>query len=317
MRYAPVTETRTTIAVDIGGTTTRVALAVPSLKEDTPPALSSEGIIGTDPDYATQTALLHDIIAAQMQRAEQLHASARYALGGSRRVTGIGVSVGGRIAPDGSGVQIAPNLRDYERRPLVQDLSDQSGGLPVRIAHDAVCGLLAERRYGALRDATRCAYLTLSTGTGCAAHLGSPKGGPGVNISIEMGHQLLDGNQRLCLCGQVGCLETYTGGKQLSVRHNQPIETLSEEESAETWRDAVEKLSIGLVNLVHLTRVECVAVGGAIALNRPQMLVAVREKVTERLRGARFDLVPAALGESAPLIGAAMLLATPADELLH
>jgi predicted NBD/HSP70 family sugar kinase len=85
----------------------------------------------------------------------------------------------------------------------------------------------------------------------------------------------------------------------------------------ELWREFAEKLSIGLVNLAHLTRVEQVAIGGAIALNRPALLDALRARMADRLCGARLELAPAALGEQAPLIGAALLLATPEGELLH
>ncbi len=138
------------------------------------------------------------------------------------RLVGVGISLGGRIARDGSSVLVAPNLRDYEGRPLVQEIAARCDGLPVRLAHDAVCGLLAERRLGALAGVERCAYLTLSTGTGCAVHLEAPGGGAaGVTLSIELGHQLLDQNARVCLCGQTGCLETYTGGRQLALRYGQ------------------------------------------------------------------------------------------------
>jgi predicted NBD/HSP70 family sugar kinase len=193
---------------------------------------------------------------------------------------------------------------------------ERCGGLPVRLAHDAVCGLLAEWRLGALAGARRCAYLTLSTGTGCAIHLESPAG-VGVNTSIELGHQLLDGNQRVCLCGQVGCLETYTGGRQLALRYGQPIETLPAETWAELAAALVEKLSIGLVNLAQLTRVERVALGGAIALHHPELLPALQAGVAERLRGAALDLVAARRPANAPLVGAALLLTTPEGEVIH
>jgi hypothetical protein len=40
-----------------------------------------------------------------------------------------------------------------------------------------------------------------------------------LTVSIEIGHQILDGNTLICLCGQVGCLETFTGGKQHELRN--------------------------------------------------------------------------------------------------
>jgi glucokinase len=297
------------IAVDIGGTNTRVALVWPSPNPGTgQTVLEVAPAFATKQDYAAQMARLAVAVAAALRLADRR---------GLAQPLGLGVALGGRIARDGASVLVAPNLRDYERRPLVQDLSAQCGGLPVRLAHDAVCGLLAEWRYGALAGMERCAYVTLSTGSGCAIHLGAADGGQGVTLSIELGHQLLDHNPRVCLCGQVGCLETYTGGRQLALRYGQPIESLPVAESLDLWRDFVEKLSIGLVNLAHLTRVERVSIGGAIALNRPGLLDALRVAVAERLREAPLELVAAALGAQAPLIGAATLLATPENEALH
>lgn len=305
-----------TIAVDIGGTTTRVAAIHPPL-----PRIGARQPFGvwqvvtsfpTEPRYAAQLARLGEALATAIDQAQRQTPG---------QPAGVGVSLGGRIARDGSRVSVAPNLRDYEGRPLVQDVSAVCGGLPVRLAHDAVCGLLAERRVGALMGVERCAYLTLSTGTGCAVHLeppgGSPESGAGMTLSIELGHQLLDQNERVCLCGQTGCLETYTGGRQLALRAGQPIETLPEAEQSALWRALVEKLGLGLVNLAHLTRVELVAIGGAIALNHPDLVDALRAEVAHRLRGAQLELVAAALGEQAPLLGAAALLTTPSGEIIH
>lgn len=287
------------VAVDLGGTRTRVALVAAPLAA----RFEVVATFPTEQRYADEVARL----------ALALTAARDHAAG---RVAGIGIALGGRIARDGSGALVAPNLRDYEGRPLVQEIAARCGGLPTRLAHDAVCGLLAERRLGALASEERCAYLTLSTGTGCAIHLASP-GGAGVTASIEFGHQLLDQNERVCLCGQVGCLETYTGGRQLALRYGQPIETLPAAERGDLWRVFSEKLSLGLVNLVALTRVERVAIGGAIALHHPELLDALRADVTARLRNARLELVAAALGEGAPLLGAAALLTTPTDGIIH
>lgn len=300
------------IAVDLGGTNTRVALVWTAQEAMNEPEKESSwtqvDAFPTNQSYAAQFARLGDAITAAIRLAERE---------AQRAPIGVGVSLGGRIARDGASVLIAPNLRDYEGRPFVEDLSASFGGLPVRLAHDAVCGLLAERRFGALLGVQRCAYLTLSTGTGCAVHLAPRGNDAGVSLSIELGHQILDHNARACLCGQIGCLETYTGGLQLALRFGQPIETLAEAESAEMWREFAEKLSIGLVNLAHLTRVERIAIGGAIALNHPGVLDDLRAGMAERLRNARLDIVKAALKDAAPLVGAAALLTAPEASILH
>jgi glucokinase len=219
----------------------------------------------------------------------------------------IGVSVGARVRADGGGVAEAPNLRGYEGRALRDDLA-RVAGVPVRLAHDTVCGLLAEWRAGALRGCDRCAYLTVSTGTGAAVLLRDRL------VSIEFGHQILAGNDRACLCGQVGCLETYTGGRQIELRAGRPPEAIGD---PAFWDEVAAKLALGLVNLAHLTRVEVVAVGGGIALHRGDLLDRVGAHLAARLRNLPLALVPAALGADAPLIGATLLPGTDAAMIVQ
>jgi predicted NBD/HSP70 family sugar kinase len=277
------------VAIDIGGTNTRVAL-FPSLDAPEHTLLAQ---FPTFPSYDEQ----------QRRIAELLPRDTSYA--------GIGVSIGGRIARDGRGVVVAPNMPDYIGKPFAHDI-ERVFDCPVRLAHDTVCGLLAEKRFGCLRNDERCAYLTVSTGTGAAIHL--EKAGSGLTSSIEIGHQLLDGNEYVCLCGQVGCLETYTGGRQVELRLGQPLSAVTD---AAIWRTFYRKLALGLVNLAQLTRVDVIAVSGAIALHNAHVIPSVQADVNELLRGATLELRLARLGESAPLVGAARLLATPEEKLLH
>jgi glucokinase len=291
------------IAVDAGGTNTRVALIAGLDSEQGAIEVEDIASFPTERDYDAQIRRM----AREIETARAL-ANERGAT-----VSGVGVSIGGRMLRDGSGVAVAPNLPTYERRPLVADLVAQSG-LHVRAAHDTVCGLLGEFRFGSLTGVERCAYLTLSTGLGAAIHLAGPGGGPGVNVSIEMGHQLLDGDTRPCLCGQIGCLETYVGGKQLESRYGEPLAALDD---PQMWETMTEKLALGLVNLAQFTRIELVAVGGAIALARRSLLDAVQAQVDRRLRNMTLRIIPAALGERAPLIGAAALLETDPGTILN
>jgi glucokinase len=286
------------VAIDIGGTKTRVALLADPARS---PDLTLLDTFPTEERYERQLDQLTRAMSVQNH-------------GLSAKTTGvrIGVSVGARLARDGGVVAVAPNLRDYEGRPFVRDLAARCG-VSVQLAHDPVCGLLAERRFGALRDADRCAYLTVSTGTGAAIYLGSA-GEVGQTLSIEFGHQTLDGDRRQCLCGQVGCLETYTGGRQLALRYGRPLEEIDD---ATVWDALYDKLALGLVNLAQLTRVEVVALSGAIALGRSGSLDALRERVDARLRGMSLRLELAAMGEQAPLVGAALLLDTPERAILH
>jgi predicted NBD/HSP70 family sugar kinase len=313
---------RSVVAIDIGGANTRIALF-------TSPAHSTADIsldaFPTEESYERQL----DQITKAMSKVTHhisLHGPAEDILtnaisiktnhgSNQTNLISIGVSIGARLARDGSGVAVAPNLRGYEGRPFASDLAERCGApvKSVRLAHDPVCGLLAERRFGVLQDADRCAYLTVSTGTGAALYLGST-GETGQALSIEFGHQTLDGDTRQCLCGQTGCLETYTGGRQLALRYGRPLEEI---EDTAVWDALYDKLALGLVNLAQLTRVEVVALSGAIALRHEGFPDAVRERVEARLRGMALRLELAALGEQAPLVGAALLPDTPERAILH
>jgi predicted NBD/HSP70 family sugar kinase len=306
---------RSIIALDIGGTNTRVALFGDPARSL---ALTSLDPFLTDERYARQLdqiTLAISKITNQVSLDDSSEDILPHDIGHQTHVMRIGVSIGARVMRDGGGVAVAPNLRDYEGRPFARDLAERCGDSlqDVRLAHDPICGLLAERRFGVLRAADRCAYVTISTGTGAAVYLGSA-GETGQALSIEFGHQTLDGDARACLCGQVGCLETYTGGRQLAQRYGRPLEEIA---GAAVWDALYEKLALGLVNLAQLTRVEVVALSGAIALRHEGFVEEVRERVEKRLRGMALRLELAALGEQAPLIGAALLPDTPAHAILH
>lgn len=281
------------IGIDIGGSNTRIGL-FPALDR---PEFSLLAKFPTQQDYAQQLQYISNAL--------QVYQSAD--------IAAIGVSVAGRIARDGRSVDVAPNLPGYVGKPFAQDISERFG-CPVRLAHDTVCGLLAEKQFGSLRASNRCAYLTVSTGTGAAFQLRKDAASMPLTVSIEIGHQLLDGNLRECLCGQTGCLETYTGGRQLELRYGRPLEQIGDEDF---WEQFSEKLALGLLNLAMLTRVEAVAVSGAIVLNHPALLARVQQQINAHIRGATLTLHTATLREDAPLVGAAVLLTVPEETIMH
>lgn len=302
------------LCLDIGGTTTRIAVCALPVASDVPldvtiqsssPDLTLIASFPTEQAYDAQLTRIGDAMTV-------LRASRADQEGDAPTVfAGVGAAIGGRVTRDGAAVDAAPNLPDYVGRPLADDLAARCG-CPARLAHDTVCGLLGERTFGALIPYERCAYLTVSTGTGAAVALG--KAGRGLTLSIEIGHQRLDGNDLPCLCGQIGCLETFTGGRQIALRYGRSIEAITD---ADFWATFTEKLALGLVNLAQLTRIEAVAVGGAIALNRPSLLAELQLVVDATLRNATLRLLPVALGERAPLIGAALLTTTPDEQILR
>lgn len=284
-----------TIAIDIGGSNTRIGL-FPSLDgRDKSGPYTSIAKFPTRQDYQ-----------------EELHGIEEALQGvGDGVISGVGVSIAARIAKDGQSVVAAPNLPKYINQPFAGDLA-ACLHVSARLAHDTVCGLLAEKQFGSLHTIERCAYLTVSTGTGAAIQLA--KGATTLTSSIEIGHQILDGNRRVCLCGQTGCLETYTGGRQITLREGRAPTEITD---PAFWDTFCNKLAQGLVNLAMLTRVDAVAVSGAIVINRPQLLAQLQQKIDQLDLWSPLLVLPAVLGEDAPLVGAALLVKTPEETILH
>jgi glucokinase len=259
------------VAVDIGGTWTRVAVG---------------GSVGTP-----------EIVARWRTDARydgQLERLAESVPDGERPV---GVSFCGRVTGDGD-VRVSLNLPGYAGRALGRDLS-AALGRPVRVAHDATCGLLGEALGdgGALREVERCGYLTLSTGVGAAVRLGDAW------LTTEAGHQLVAGNPLPCACGQTGCLQTLTGGDALAQRLGRPLESMVD---SSFWPEYCDHLASGIANFALCAGLTRVALGGAIALHAP-LWPALRARLAQVYTYQPAEVVPAALGESAPLAGAAAL----------
>jgi glucokinase len=279
------------LAMDIGGSTTRVGYV--SAPHSLPIELIAQ--FPTQQSFAEQVKKLLSVLAAV----------------NTQPLLGIGISLGGHVASDGLSVRDAANLRDYEGKPLVRQLQEASN-CPVRLAHDTVCGLLAEKALGALAPFALCAYLTVSTGTGAAIQL--RKAGQALTVSMEMGHQVLTGNTRPCLCGQVGCLETITGGRQIALRFGREAALIDD---PTFWKEFTEALALGIVNLARLTRVEAMVISGGIALHVPYLREHLPEYVATLCARDVPRLFWSQLGENAPLLGAALLLETPEATIIH
>jgi hypothetical protein len=98
------------------------------------------------------------------------------------------------------------------------------------------------------------------------------------------------------------------------LRYGRPLEQIADEG---VWEELVRMPAVGLINLAQLTRVEVVAVSGAIALGRAGIVAGLQEEVNRRMRVAALHIERARLGERAPLVGAALLLTTPEQRILH
>lgn len=126
-------------------------------------------------------------------------------LGSARSVSGIGISLGGKVgSPTGSGmVHRAPFLqwRDVPLSQLVQERT----GLPVILENDVVALAVAEQWFGAGRGAPNFAVLTIGAGVGYGLVINDQViAPPDAGLGLA-GHFPLAAAGPLCLEGHRGC----------------------------------------------------------------------------------------------------------------
>src|SRR5262249_15125793 len=83
------------------------------------------------------------------------------------------------------------------------------------------------------------------------------------------------------------------------------------------WQELNESLALGIVNLCRLAYIEAVVISGGIGLNAPFLREHLTERVNSLRTSAVYRLIWSELGERAPLLGAAQLLITPEETIIH
>jgi glucokinase len=223
-------------------------------------------------------------------------------------------------------------------------LSDRFA-VPVLIENDGNAAAVAEHRFGAARGARHVVMLTLGTGVGGGLILDNRLYRGAVGAAGELGHITLDLNGPPCqgACPGRGHLEAMASGLAADILADRAAterpdgdlgraaaagrdvdpRLLVELASAGRGdaRDVLEHigyhLGVGISDLVNVFNPEVVVVGGGFAEAGELLLASARKVVAERaLVPARdvVEIVEAALGPDAGLVGAALVALDTLDE---
>ena len=209
--------------------------------------------------------------------------------------------------------------------------------LPIYLENDANCAAVGEWLYGSGRETQNFIMVTLGTGIGGGFILnGRLYSGSG--MAGEIGHMVIEAGGFPCSCGRCGCWEAYSSAPALirmayaamekhpdSILHElsgksggmdgravfQAAE-MGDSTALELCRTYGNYLAEGLTNLANLFDPEVIAIGGGIS-GAPEhlLLMPVREAVRQKCytghAGRYPQIVTAALGGQAGMIGAASL----------
>jgi glucokinase len=286
------------LAVDFRGTKVEAALV-----DD---GRLLEGTRTRHPTGPDRTAAELDVAVAEVVRG---------ALGG-RTVSRVGIGSAGPVdTVRGLASPLnVPVWRDHPMRDVVAALVP---GARVDLAADGLAITLAEQRYGAGRGSDNVMGMVVSTGVGGGLVLdGRGVRGASGNAG-HVGHIQVSGFDDPCACGRSGCLEAIASGPN-SVRWAvaQGWEGSTGEDLAASAdpraRAAIERsaraVGLAVASASSLVDLEVVAIGGGFSRSAPDYLDLVRAAADEGFPFVRATrIVPAGLGDEAPLIGAAVI----------
>lgn len=293
------------VAVDVGGTTLKCALVHPdgsvhhSERRPTGAGRGGPPVVGTVLDVASAL--------ADRARADGMEPVAA------------GVAVPG-VVDENAGVAVWAANVGFRDVPL-RDLLSARLGMPAALGHDVRAGGLAEARLGAGGGRRHVLFVAVGTGIAAAHVLDGTAHAGAHGAAGELGHVVVRPGGPRCGCGGRGCLEAVASASAIGRRYAElsgaaavtaaGVATRAdagEELAGRVWREAVEALADGLLTAQALYDAEIIVLGGGLARAGPILLAPLRAALAARVTFHRApELAPAALGDNAGCIGAALL----------
>lgn len=237
---------------------------------------------------------------------------------------GVGVSVPGAVRVADGSVRLGPNL-GWTDAPLAALFAAEMS-MSVVVGNDANLGVVAESVRGAAVGCRDVGYLSGSVGIG-GGFLIDGRLLTGVDgYAGEVGHVPVAGDG-ICSCGQTGCWETKVGENRLLTAAGRPLgggteavlevvaaAAAGERQAADALDGVARWLGRGLRLVANIFNPEMVILGGFL----PHVYEARAELVHRNLHrrslvdfAEQLEIRSPALGEDAPLMGAAELAFAP------
>jgi predicted NBD/HSP70 family sugar kinase len=188
------------------------------------------------------------------------------------KIVGVGIAITGRVNMK-SGISYT-YLHKF--MPLAK-LLEKEWGLPVYIDNDTRLMALGEKRYGMAQGKADVIFVNLSQGLGIGIISNGLIHGGHSGFAGEFGHIHAANNDRICVCGKKGCLETIVSGLALEDIYKEKFkQTLPYEQilaKLATGDKAVKKilstmgeqLGNALGTVVDIFNPEVIVMGGSFA----------------------------------------------------
>lgn len=313
------------IAIDLGATKTRIALATPGqIVEKKIYPTPKEGDEETIPRY------IHQKIIENWEDK----------LG---RIAAIGVSSIGPLDLEKGVIVNSPNINvpRVVLRPLLEELTSK----PVYMVNDCVAAVWGEKIFGDGRDFDNIVYVTLSTGVGAGAIVDGNLLLGKMGNAHEVGHLVVSFESDVrCGCGRFGHWEAYAGGNNIpriaarlaasgkyerselaqALRGGRRVDTpeifskyrAGDPLAVDVVRLFIKATGAGLASVINAYDPEIVVLGGSIILNNSDLLEEIVEETSRNIVTGMPVVKITRFGDDAGLYGALAIAYRPPSSLL-
>lgn len=228
----------------------------------------------------------------------------------------IGISTAGQVnSKEGYIIYANQNIPDYTGTQICKEL-EELFHVPVTVENDVNAAAMGEAVYGAGKDYSQFLMLTYGTGVG-GATVNEKKIYYGSSYSAsEFGAIITHSDVRLAGDDYFdGCYEKYastTGLVKMAMEYNPELnngrkifDNLDDPKVMNILDQWVDEIMLGLATLTHIYNPPCIILGGGIMV-QPLIMEKINEKKSRFIMPsfAHVNFIPAALGNSAGLLGA-------------
>lgn len=315
------------LALDFGGTKLAAGLASTTSRGEW--LGYKRRLSPANADANTDLEMMYELIDSVLQR---------------QKPDAIGVSFGGPVDTSTGMVRLSHHIKGWENIPL-QKLLEDKFAVAANVDNDANVAALGEYLFGAGQGYTSLLYITVSTGVGGGWILNGQPWRGAQGLAGEIGHMVVDPTGPLCLCGKRGCVERLASGPYMAQDVRDTLDNSMENGGegrkikGEILRELVENnlelitgkvvseaamggdklaqeflfrsawaLGIAIGNVANLINPQLFVLGGGVTKAGESFWEVLRKTARETaLPEVNFTVVPASLGDDAPLWGAVAL----------
>jgi len=314
--------TKNRIGIDVGGTNIKIAL------------VNSNGEILYSSSIPTRSEMGYEYTVNNMKQA--ISTLLKETNSQKNDIEGIGFGFPGQVDYKTGIVKNLPNIPGWVNVPIAE-IIEKEFGITTKIDNDVRCAALGELKYGAGKGCENLICITVGTGIGSGIILNGKLVRGASNAAGEIGHiKLFSNGDKLCGCGDYGCLEAYVSGPSIVEMANDYLKggkSTKYREMADGGEitpyivaqaaqqgDGVAKriytimgeyLGTGLASVVNLLNPERIIIGGGVAGCGDLLIAPLKETLLKRampISAQAVEIVAANLGNNAGVIGSSLLV---------